>query len=141
MRRESIIKARIFASFWVSAKFRSQRARFDICSAYKFHFKMPRNSEDVNLGDRYAILLDESLKENQALREELKEREEQNSAKIEQLTSKVDSLCRLLEQEQTKGSGKKSNHKSAKVHVPTRCRVSSSLSFSVMLTTKEASYV
>ena len=33
---------------------------------------MPRNSEDVNLGDRYAILLDESLKENQALREELK---------------------------------------------------------------------
>ena len=102
---------------------------------------MPRNSEDVNLGDRYAILLDESLKENQALREELKEREEQNSAKIQQLTSKVDYLCRLLEQEQTKGSGKKSNHKSAKVHVPTRCRVSSSLSFSVGLTTKEASYV
>ena len=58
---------------------------------------MPRNSEDVNLGDRYAILLNKSLKENQALREELKEREEQNSTKIEQLTSKVDSLCRLLE--------------------------------------------
>jgi len=95
---------------------------------------MPRNSVDVNLGDRYAILLDESLKENQALREELKEREEQNSAKIEQLTSKVDSLCRLLEQEQTKGSGKKLNNKSAKVHVPTRCRVSSSLLFSVGLT-------
>ena len=84
---------------------------------------MPRNSEDVNLGDRYAILLDESLKENQALREELKEREQQNSAKIEQLTSKVDSLCRLLEQEQTNGSGKKSTHKSANVHVPTTCRV------------------
>ena len=58
-----------FGVFWVSANFRSQRASFDICSAYKFHFKMPRNSEDVNLGDRYAILLDESLKENQALRE------------------------------------------------------------------------
>ena len=56
---------------------------------------MPRNSEDVNLGDRYAILLDESLKENQALREELKEREEQNSAKMEQLTYKVDSCIRL----------------------------------------------
>ena len=95
---------------------------------------MPRNSEDVNLGDRYAILLDESLKENQALREELKEREEQNSTKIKQLTSKKDSLCRLLEQEQTKGSDKKSNHKSAKVHVPTRCPVSSSFSFSVGLT-------
>lgn len=95
---------------------------------------MPRNSEDVNLGDRYAILLDESLKENQALREELKEREEQNSTKIEQLTSKKDSLCRLLEQELTKGSDKKSNHKSAKVHVPTRCPVSSSFSFSVGLT-------
>ena len=95
---------------------------------------MPGNSEDVNLGDRYAILLDESLKENQALREELKEREEQNSTKIEQLTSKKDSLCHLLEQEQTKGSDKKSNHKSAKVHVPTRCPVSSSFSFSVGLT-------
>ena len=95
---------------------------------------MPRNSEDVNLGDRYAILLDESLKENQALREELKEREQQNSAKIEQLTSKVDSLCRLLEQEQTNGSGKKSTQKSAKVHVPTRCRVSSSFWFFVGLT-------
>ena len=95
---------------------------------------MPRNSEDVNLGDRYAILLDESLKENQALREELKEREEQNSTKIEQLTSKKDSLCFLLEQEQTKGSDKKSNHKLAKVHVPTRCQVSSSFSFSVGLT-------
>ena len=58
---------------------------------------MSRSSENVNLSDRYAILLDASLKENQALREELKERESQNVAKIEQLTSKVETLCQLLE--------------------------------------------
>ena len=91
---------------------------------------MSRSSESVNLSDRYAILLDESLKENQALREELKERESQNVAKIEQLTSKVETSCQLLEKaDQASGKGKKTSKKSSKVHVPTRCRVSISLFF------------
>lgn len=91
--------------------------------------KMSRSSENVNLSDRYAILLDESLKENQALREELKERESQNVAKIEQLTSKVETLCELLEKTDQAGKGKKTSKKSSNVHVPTRCRVSISLFF------------
>ena len=86
---------------------------------------MSRNSENLNLSDRYAILLDKSLQENQALREELKEREAQNASKIEQLTWKVDTSCQLLEQgEQASGNGNKTSKKSLKVHVPTRCRVS-----------------
>lgn len=89
---------------------------------------MSGNSENVNLSDRYTILLDESLKENQALREELKDREAQNDAKMEQLKSKVETLCQLLEKaEQASGSGKKTSNKSLTVHVPTRCRVSISL--------------
>ena len=47
------------------------------------------SSENMNLSDRYVMLLDESLKVNQALREQLKERESQTVANIEQLTSKV----------------------------------------------------
>ena len=93
-------------------------------------FKMSRSSVNVNLSDRYAIPLDQSLKENQALREELKEREAQNVAKIEQLSSEVDTLCQLLEKaDHASGKGKRTSKKSSNVHVPVRCQVTISLLF------------
>ena len=87
-----------------------------------FAFKMSRSSVNKNLSDRYVILLDESLKENQALREELKEREAQNVAKIERLSSKVNTLYQLLEKaDHTSGKGKRTSNISSNVHIPARC--------------------
>ena len=54
---------------------------------------MARSERNISLSDEYAVLLDESLRENRILREQLSERDEQNSSKIAELTSKVDSLC------------------------------------------------
>jgi len=80
-----------------------------LCRILASHrLKMSRNSEILNLSERYAILLDQSLKENQALSEELKEREVQNCSKIKQLTSKVDTL------EQARGNGNKTCKKSSR---------------------------
>ena len=88
-----------------------------------FAFKMSRSSVNKNLSDRYVILLDESLKENQALREELKEREAQNVAKIERLSSKVNTLYQLLEKaDHTSGKGKRTSNISSNVH----CNVTNS---------------
>ena len=71
---------------------------------------MSRNSDNITLTDSHAMLADESLNENHAV-------------KFQQLTSKVDTLCKLLENQQaSQGS------QSAKVHVPTRCRVSKNVS-------------
>ena len=84
------------------------------------------NSESINLTDNYAVLLDETLQENRALRAMLIERDEQNVRNVEGLSNKVDSLCHLMsERNHTKRNEKKLKKKStSKVHVPSRCRVS-----------------
>ena len=86
---------------------------------------MSRNTVSVNLSDSYALLLNESLKENQALRQQLKERDEESDSKLRDFSNKVDSLCQLLAE---KNSGiNEEKAKNCKVHVPTRCRVRSLL--------------
>lgn len=87
---------------------------------------MSRNTVSVNLSDSYALLLDESLKENQALRQQLKERDEENDSKLGDLSNKVDSLCQLLA-EKNSGISEEKPKKNSKIHVPTRCRVRSLL--------------
>ena len=49
-----------------------------------FCFKMSRIPDNVNLSDRYAVLLDESSKENQ-----LTDRDQRNATKFEDLSNKV----------------------------------------------------
>lgn len=55
--------------------------------------RMPANS---SLDDSLRLLLDDSLKENQTLREQLRQQDEENAARFEALTSKVESLCELV---------------------------------------------
>lgn len=50
--------------------------------------KKKRSFDNVSLSDKYALLLDDSLKENQALREKLKERDEGNAAKFQDLQTR-----------------------------------------------------
>lgn len=45
--------------------------------------KKKTSFDNVSLSDKYALLLDDSLEENQALREQLKERDEGNAAKFQ----------------------------------------------------------
>ena len=84
------------------------------------------NSESINLSDNYAVLLDETLWENRALRVMLIERDEQNVRNIQGLSDKVDSLCHLMsERNHTEQNETKLKKKSTlKVHVPSGCRVS-----------------
>ena len=121
--------ARVLASFGVvcdHSNFTSQPVRRYYLDLLSFT-KMSRNTTSVNLSDSYAILLDESLKENQALRQQLKERDEENDSKLRDLTNKVDSLCQLLAEKNSGTNDEKSKKKNCKVHVPTRCRVRSLL--------------
>ena len=46
------------------------------------YIKKKTSFDNVSLSDKYALLLDDSLEENQALREQLKERDEGNAAKF-----------------------------------------------------------
>ena len=61
-----------------------------------FCFKMSRIPDNVNLSDRYAVLLDESSKENQ-----LTDRDQRNATKFEDLSNKVGTLCQLLKDKLT----------------------------------------
>ena len=45
--------------------------------------KKKTSFDNVSLSDKYTLLLDDSLKENQALREQLRERDEGNAAKFQ----------------------------------------------------------
>ena len=84
------------------------------------------NSESINLSDSHAVLLDETLRENRALREMLIERDGQNVRNIRGLSDKVESLCHLMSErnhaEQNERHLKKKS--TSKVHVPSRSRVS-----------------
>ena len=67
------------------------------------------------------VLLDDSLKENQSLREQLRQRDEENALKFEELSNKVDSLCKLVAEKNSGSKETKSKKGNSKVHVPTSC--------------------
>ena len=90
-----------------------------------FSFEMSRISNSISVSDSFAVLLDDSLKENQTLRQQLRQRDEENGAKFQELTNKVDSLCKIVAENNSRSGNKETKSKSSsKVHVPTRCRVS-----------------
>ena len=53
---------------------------------------MSRISDQISLSDSFTVLLDDSLKENQSLREQLRQRDEENALKFEELSNKLASL-------------------------------------------------
>ena len=67
------------------------------------------------------MLLDDSLKENQSLREQLRQRDEENALTFEELSNKVDSLCKLVAENNSGSKETKSKKGNSKVHVPTSC--------------------
>ena len=67
------------------------------------------------------LLLDDSLKENKSLREQLRQRDEENALKFEELSNKVDSLCKLVAENNLGSKETKSKKGNSKVHVPTSC--------------------
>ena len=81
------------------------------------------HSENLKLSNKYAVLLEESLRENRMLREQPMERDEDNVNKIQELSSKMSSLCQLMAEQETEINTNKKKG-ATKVHVPTRCRVS-----------------
>ena len=65
------------------------------------------------------VLLDDSLKENQSLREQLRQRDEENALKFEELSNKADSSCKLVAENNSGSKETKSKKGNSKVHVPT----------------------
>ena len=53
---------------------------------------MSRISDHISVSDSYTVLLDECLKENQSLREQMRQHDEENASKFEELSNKVDSV-------------------------------------------------
>ena len=84
-----------------------------------FSFKMSRISDHISVSDSFTVLLDDSLKENQSLREQLRQRDEQNALKFEELSNKVDSSCKLVAENNSGSKETKSKKGNSKVHVPT----------------------
>ena len=84
-----------------------------------FSFKMSRISDQIIVSDSFAVLLDDSLKENQSLREQLRQRDEENALKFEELSNKADSLCKLVAENNSGSKETKSKKGNSKVHVPT----------------------
>ena len=73
-----------------------------------FSLKMSRISGHVSVSDSFTVLLDNSLKENQSLREQLRQRDEENALKFKELSNKVDSLSKLVAESD---SGRKQNQR------------------------------
>ena len=88
-------------------------------SVNSFSFKMSRISDHISVSDSFTVLLDDSLKENQSLREQLRQYDEQNALKFEELSNKVDSLCKLVAENNLGSKETKSKKGNSKVHVPT----------------------
>lgn len=57
---------------------------------------MSRIFDQISVSNSFVVLLDDSLKENQSLREQLRQCDEENAAKFQDLLDKVDSLCNLV---------------------------------------------
>ena len=86
-----------------------------------FSFKMSRISDHISVSDSFTVLSDDSLKENQSLREQLRQCDEENALKFEELLNKADSLCKLVAENNSGSKETKSKKGNSKVHVPTSC--------------------
>ena len=84
-----------------------------------FSLKMSRISSHIGVSDSFTVLLDNSLKENQSLREQLRQRDEENALKFEELSNKADSFCKLVAGNNSGSKETKSKEGNSKVHVPT----------------------
>ena len=82
---------------------------------------MSRISDHISVSDSFTLLLDDSLKESQSLREQLRQRDEQNALKFEELSNKVDSLCKLVTENNSGSKETESKKSNSKVHVPMSC--------------------
>ena len=82
---------------------------------------MSRISDHISVSDSFTVLPDDSLKENQSLREQLRQRDEENALKFEELSNKADSLCKLVAENNSGSKETKSKKGNSKVHVPTSC--------------------
>ena len=87
-----------------------------------FSLKMSRISDHVSVSDSFTVLLDNSLKENQSLREQLRQRDEENALKFEELSNKADSFCKLVAGNNSSSKETKSKEGNSKVHVPQALR-------------------
>ena len=83
---------------------------------------MSRISGHVSVSDSFTVLLDNSLKENQSLREQLRQRDEENALKFEELSNKADSFCKLVAGSNSGSKETKSKEGNSKVHVPQALR-------------------
>ena len=82
---------------------------------------MSRISDHISVSDSFTVLPDDSLKENQSLREQLRQRDEENALKFEELSNKADSSCKLVAENNSGSKETKSKKGNSKVHVPTSC--------------------
>ena len=87
-----------------------------------FSLKMSRISGHISVSDSFTVLLDNSLKENQSLREQLRQRDEENALKCEELSNKADSFCKLVAGNNSCSKETKSKESNSKVHVPQALR-------------------
>ena len=83
---------------------------------------MSRISDHISVSDSFTVLPDDSLKENQSLREQLRQRDEENALKFEELSNKADSSCKLVAENNSGSKETKSKKGNSRVHVrPTSC--------------------
>ena len=82
---------------------------------------MSRISDHTRVSDSFTALLDDYLKENQSLREKLRQRDKENALKFEELSNKADYLCKLVAENNSGSKETKSKKGNSKVHVPTSC--------------------
>ena len=90
-------------------------------SVDSFSFQISRISDHINVNDSFTELLDDSLKENQSLREQLRQRDEENALTCEELSNKANSSCKLVAENNSGSKETKSKKGNSKVHVPTSC--------------------
>ena len=76
-----------------------------------FSLKMSRISGHITVSDRFTVLLDK--------KERLRQRDEENALKFEELSNKADSLCKLVAGKNSGSKETKSKEGNSKVHVPT----------------------
>ena len=81
---------------------------------------MSRISGQISVSDSFTVLLDNSLKENQSLTEQLRQRDEENA--YEELSNKADSFCKLVAGNNSCSKETKSKESNSKVHVPQALR-------------------
>ena len=91
-------------------------------SVDSFSFKMSGISDHISVSDSYTVLLDDSLKENQSLREQLRQHDEDNAiVKVRRAFKKVESLCKLVAKNNSGSKETESKKGNSKVHVPISC--------------------